>query len=373
MDVKTNVDVKTGVAPSPRKGMLDIPVYMRGLAKLEGIDRIMKLSSNENPLGSSPLAVKAVAEAAQEMHRYPEADNRNLREAIADYFSLNPDLIYCGGGSDQILSLLVQAFADAGDEMVYSENGYMKFKTYALTAGVIPVAAPDDDFCASVDNILAKITDKTRLVMLANPDNPTGSYLPRSEILRLHAGIPEDVLLVLDEAYAEYVNAEDYDVCTDLVENHENVVVSRTFSKIFGLAAARLGWLYGPDSVVDVLSRIELSFPITGSTLAAGLAALEDKAFVEKSYKHNTYWLNWLTEQLAPLDLQIYPSQTNSLLLKFNDSEKSAEAANQYLLGKGIIGRMFGTPALSNCLRISIGLEDEMQALVAALTEFFED
>jgi histidinol-phosphate aminotransferase len=358
--------------PTPRDGLLNIPIYMRGLAAVDGIDKVIKLSSNENPLGCSPLAARAAVDAAQNMHRYPEIDDGILRHAIADYFSLDPGLIYCGAGSDQILSLLVQAYASTGDEVIFSENGYPKFKVYAMTAGATPVAVRDDTFRVNVDNILSGITVKTRLIMLANPDNPSGTYLPRPEILRLYSEIPKDVILVLDSAYAEYAFAEDYDVCSDLVEQNNNVVMSRTFSKIFGMASARLGWLYAPEATVDVLRRTELSFPVTGSSLAAGLAALKDRDFVEHSREHNAYWRSWCVKKLAAFDVRFDPGQTNFLLLQFDQSVKSAKAANEYLLSQGIIGRMLGTAAMQNCLRISIGLEDEMRTFVNQLEVFFD-
>lgn len=350
--------------------MLDIPVYLRGMASLEGRERIIKLSSNENPLGCSPLALQALIDTVQQSHRYPEVDDIGLRKALADYFSLNADLIYCGGGSDQIMALLVLAYARTGDEVIHSENGFMRFRVYAQAAGATPVAVPDVDFCSNVDHIVARVTDRTRLIMLANPDNPSGAYLPKSEILRLHRNIPDNVLLVLDGAYAEYATAEDYDACADLVEQHENVVMSRTFSKIFGLAAVRLGWLYAPEQVVDALKRIELSFPMNGMAPAAGQAALSDQAFTQRSQKHNADWLNWSMEQLSALGLRVYPSQTNFMLAQFNDPIKNSVTANRHLLNHGIIGRMFDKPALKSCIRISVGLEEEMRLLVGELEKF---
>lgn len=350
--------------------MLDIPIYQRGLASVAGRERVTKLSSNENPLGCSPLARQAMIDTVQQSHRYPEIDDLSLCEALADYFSLDANLIYCGGGSDQIMALLVLAYARTGDEVIHRENGFMRFRVYAQAAGATPVAVPDVDFCPNVDHIVTRITDRTRLIMLANPDNPTGAYLPKSEILRLHRKIPGNVLLVLDAAYADYATAEDYDACAELVEQHENVVMSRTFSKIFGLAAARLGWLYAPERVVDALKRIELSFPMNGMAPAAGLAALNDQAFTRRSKKHNTYWLRRSTEQLSRLGLRVYPSQTNFMLVQFNDPVKNSADANRHLLNHGIIGRMFDTPALKHCIRISVGLEEEMQWLISELEKF---
>lgn len=358
-------------APAPRVDLLDIPIYMRGLARVDGAKQVIKLSSNENPLGCSASAIRAFADAAGELHRYPEVDDEFFRQAIAECFSVNPSLIYCGAGSDQILNMIVNAYAGKGDAVIYSENGFMKFRNYAMMAGATPVAVPDNEFRADVDDILAAISDRTRLIMLANPDNPSGTWLPKSEILRLHAGMPSNVLLILDAAYAEYANAADYSACMHLVESSDNVIVSRTFSKIFGLASARLGWVYAPEAVVDVLRRTEGSFPIVGPSYAAGLAALEDRAFVEKSLTHNTRCRIWLSEQLSGFDLQFNRSQTNFLLLEFSESARTAKSAYQYLLSKGIIGRMFARPALNNCLRVSIGLDEELQVFVSELARFF--
>jgi histidinol-phosphate aminotransferase len=272
---------------------------------------------------------------------------------------------------------LAAGTAGPGDELIHSVHGYLKFANYGHANGARPVAAPDERFRASVEGLLGSVSARTRVVMVANPDNPTGTHLSGDEVRRLHAGLPGNVLLVLDSAYAEYVDAADYEVAEALIEEAENVVMTRTFSKIFGLAGLRpglrLGWLYGPSAVADVLRRIGVTFPISGPALAAGTAGLGDGAHRERVRVHNQTWRRWLSGALADLGLQVTPSQCNFVLACFGDPAKSASEASRYLAERGIVVRMFNSPDYRDRVRITLGLEHEMHAVVDALRAFLRD
>ena len=230
--------------PNPRPGILDIAPYVPGTSALPGAAQVIKLSSNETPLGPSPKAVEAYLAQAAHLSRYPDGSAKPLREALAKLYGLDAARIVAGSGSDELLNLLAQAYLGPGDEAIYSEHGFLVYKIAILARGATPVPAPERDLSADVDAILARVTDATRLVFLANPNNPTGTYLPFDEVKRLHAGLPEHVILVLDAAYAEYVRANDYEAGIEMVATTQNTVMTRTFSKIYGLAALRLGWAY---------------------------------------------------------------------------------------------------------------------------------
>ena len=357
--------------PKPRPGILEMPTYMRGLSAVEGHERVIKLSSNENPFGPSPLAVAAALGELDTMHLYAEAGQGDLQQAIGKHFACDPRQIFCGAGSDQVLSMLVQAYTEPDCEVVFSANGFGKFRLYAMANGAVPIAVPDRDFVVDIDAMLAAVNDKTRIVAIANPDNPTSTCIAGDELRRLHAGLPDHVLLMIDGAYAEYVRAEDYEAGLQLVETAENVVVSRTFSKIFALAAMRIGWVYAPAPVIEVLQRLEPSFPLTAPAMAAAVAALDDKDHRARSRQHNDTWLPRFSSRLRELGLQVYPSQTNFVLARFaGPSERGAEAADRFLLSRGIIARRFLPPAFQDCLRITIGSAADMTTTGDALEEF---
>jgi histidinol-phosphate aminotransferase len=334
-------------------------------------DRVIRLASNESPHGPSPQAVAAYHEAASRLHRYPDGGAVSLREALGRRHGLDPARIVCGNGSDDLIALLARAYAGPGDEVIHSEYGFLVYPIAVRSAGARPVAAPEPEFRTDVDNVLACVSPRTRLVFLANPNNPTGSYLAVSELRRLRAGLPDDVLLVIDSAYAEYVGAPDYDSGSDLVAEFDNVVMTRTFSKIYGLAALRLGWAYCPPAVADVLDRVRGPFNVTGPTLAAGEAALASTDHVTAARRHNDVWLPQLTAKIAGLGLTVFPSVANFVLVRFpTDPGRNADAANAFLQERGIIARAMGAYKLPDCLRISVGLDDEMTAVIAALAEF---
>ncbi|MEE9140247.1 MAG: histidinol-phosphate transaminase [Alphaproteobacteria bacterium] len=358
-------------AISARPGILDIAPYVGGKSRLPGIERPIRLASNESALGPSPHAVEAFRGVADELHRYPDGEVAKLREAIGARFGLPPERIVCGNGSDELLALLAHAYAGPGDEVLYSAHGFLMYPILARGVGATPVAAPETGLRADVDALLERVGPRTRVLFLANPNNPTGSYLDRDEMHRLRSELGEDVLLVIDAAYAEFVTAGDYSPGLELVDAGANVVMTRTFSKIFALSALRLGWAYCPPGVADALNRLRAPFNVNAAAQAAGVAAIEDVAFTEAARDHNETWRGWLAERLAGLGLQAYPSITNFLLVRFGDDpERGAAAADRFLREKGIILRPVENYGLADCLRVTIGLEEEMRALVDALEAF---
>ncbi|MGJ3260335.1 MAG: histidinol-phosphate transaminase [Rhodospirillales bacterium] len=357
--------------PESRPGIMEIAAYVGGESSIPGVDRIIKLSSNEGPFGPSPLASKAHEAEATGLHRYPDGGAVKLRAAIGARYGLDPDRIVCGAGSDELISLLCKAYAGPGDEVLYAEHGFLMYPISARTVGATPVTAAEVDRTADVDNLLAAVTDKTRILFLANPNNPTGTYLPADEVKRLRDGLRDDILLVIDAAYAEYVTVDDYTPGIELVDAGDNTVMTRTFSKIHGLGGVRLGWCYAPANVVDVLNRIRGPFNVGAAAMAAGIAAIGDKDFEDMSRAHNIKWREWTAAEFRNLGLDVTPSIGNFLLVCFGaDKDRGAEAADSFLKSKGIVVRRMGGYGFPNCLRITIGLEDEMRAVVDTLSQF---
>jgi len=351
---------------------MDIEAYVPGKsAAPPGVAKVHKLSSNENPLGPSPAAVEAVKAVAGKLEFYPDGAATRLREAIGAAHGLNPANIVCSNGSDEVIGLLAQTYLSPGDEGIYTEHGFMVYPIYIRAAGGVPVVAKETALRADVDAILAAVTPRTRIVFLANPNNPTGTYIPIGEVRRLHAGLPAHVLLVLDAAYAEYVRRNDYEAGIELVSSFENVVMTRTFSKVHGLGGARIGWAYCPAHVVDALNRMRGPFNVNAAAIEAGVAAMGDRAHVETTVAHNERWLHWLCEELAKLGLTVTPSVGNFVLIHFPEAPKhSAAAADAYLSARGYILRRVGGYGFPNALRMTVGTEEANRGVVAALAEF---
>lgn len=363
-------------APSPRPGIMDIAPYVGGESTLDGQDRVIKLSSNENAFGPSPLAVAAYTEAAAQLHRYPDGGCTALRGAIAELHGLDAERIVCGAGSDEIISLLCQAYAGPGDEVLYSQHGFLMYALSAKAAGATPVFAPETNLTSDVDALLDTVSDNTRLLFLANPNNPTGTYLPGDDLWRLRRELRDDIILVIDAAYAEYATRDDYSSGLDLVDGGGNVVMTRTFSKIYGLGGARLGWAYCPAGIADVLNRVRGPFNVSTPAMAAGVAALGDTGFIDRARAHNDTWLAWTRDEILALGLDVPPSAGNFVLVKFpvkpGQNTAIAEAAGDFLKRRGIIVRRMAAYGLDDCLRITIGREDEMRAAIGALKKFLE-
>ena len=357
--------------PEPRSGVLKIDAYVPGKSSAPGVDKVFKLSSNETPLGASPKATAAYRAAAETLHDYPDGSASLLREAIGKAFGLDPSRIVCGAGSDELLNLLAHAYVGPGDEAILTRHGFLVYKIATLAAGGEPIVVPEPNLTADVDLILGAVTKRTKLVFLANPNNPTGTYVPFSEVRRLQASLPPHVLLVLDAAYAEYVRRNDYEAGIELVATSENVVMCRTFSKIHGLAALRLGWLYGPAHVVDALNRIRGPFNVNAPAIAAGAAAIADSAHVQKSVEHNTRWLAFLTEEIGKLGLDVTPSVANFVLIHFRQAKgRTAREADAFLTRRGLITRQVGAYDLPHALRCSVGTEEANRLVVQSLGEF---
>jgi histidinol-phosphate aminotransferase len=359
--------------PRPQPGILDIAPYVPGDSKAEDARKVVKLSSNESALGPSPKAKAAYAALADQLHRYPDGAAAELRQALGEFHGLDPNRIVCGSGSDELINLLIHAYAGPGDEVLYSAHGFLMYPIGALSAGATPVTAPEPDYVAGVDALLAAVTPRTTMVFLANPNNPTGTYVTADEVRRLRAGLPDRVLLVLDSAYAEYVVRNDYSAGIDLVDAGDNVVMTRTFSKIYGLAALRLGWAYCPQAVADVLNRVRGPFNVTLPAQAAGIAALRDVAHTDAARTHNDIWLQWLTAELEKLGLETLPSVGNFVSARFPaKGARSAREALAFLKGRGILPRPIAAYGMGDFLRFTIGLEEENRAVVAALAEFMK-
>ncbi len=356
--------------PVPQPGIMTISPYVGGKSKAGENQKVAKLSSNESPLGPSPKAVAAMEAVLTDAHRYPEGGSQLLIAAIAEMNKLDEARIVCGNGSDELISLLNTAYVGSGDEVLFTEHGFLMYAISATAAGATPVKAPEVDRTADVDNLLKLVTDKTKIVFLANPNNPTGTYLPHSEVERLRAGLRDDILLVLDAAYAEYVTRDDYSAGAEMVEAHDNVVMTRTFSKIYGFAALRLGWAYCPPAVVDVLNRVRGPFNVNALAQAGGVEAVRDQAHIDKAREHNDKWLPILTQNFRGMGLGVTPSVGNFLLIDFEESGKPAAEAEQYLAGKGLLLRAVAGYGLPTCLRMTIGRDDENHAVIEALREF---
>ena len=358
-------------APQPKPGILDIAPYIPGESRLPMGTRPIKLSSNETPLGPSPKAVAAYRSAADGLERYPDGASTALHAAIAARYGLNGARIVCGAGSDELLSLLAHAYLGPGDEAIFTEHGFLLYRIIILANGATPVVVPEKDLRTDVAAILGRVTERTKMVFLANPNNPTGTYISFDEVRALREGLPGHVLLVLDAAYAEYVQRNDYEAGIELVATTNNTVMTRTFSKIHGLAALRLGWAYCPEAVADVLNRIRGPFNVSAPAIAAGAAAIADVEHVEMSAKHNAHWLPWLAAEIEKLGLQVTPSVANFLLVHFPGGAKSgAHAADAFLKSRAIIVRRVDAYGLPNALRITVGTEADNRAVAAALSEF---
>ncbi len=354
----------------PSSGVMDISPYVPGKSFVPGEGELIKLSSNETPMGPSPKAVEAYKNEAFQLERYPDGAAAVLREAIGQKHGIDPGRIVCGTGSDDILNLLAKAYLRPGDEAIVTEFAFQVFKIAIMGQGARPVFASEVDYRADVDAILSCVSDATRMVFLANPNNPTGTYLPFSEVERLRAGLPERVLLVLDAAYAEYIDREDYNPGLEMVSSGDNTVMTRTFSKVYGLASLRLGWAYCPQGVADALNRVRGPFNVPGPAIAAGVAALADEDYVERSLAHNNKWLPWLSDKIAETGVKVTPSVGNFVLIHFVDNGKSAQDADRFLQSKRIIVRPLGGFGLPNALRVTVGTEKENLAFVDALSEF---
>lgn len=359
--------------PEAKPWISAIHAYTPGKAKSDDGRVLIKLSANENPLGCSVDATAALVEAKSSLARYPDPASNALREALGAHYQLESDRIVCGTGSDELLNLAAMGYAGAGDEIIYVRYGFSVYDIAARKCAATVVVAPDRDFGTDVDALLALVTDRTRVVFVANPNNPTGTYCSDAEMARLHAGLPSDCVLVLDQAYGEYLE-DDGPAAFDLARQHGNVLITRTFSKIYGLAAERIGWAYGQPHLIETMNRIRAPFNVTAAGQAAAIAALSDKPFVETSRAHNREWRDWMANEIASLSnhgLKAVPSWANFLMVMF-EGKVSAETVYKALMDAGYIVRWLPGQGLGNGLRITIGTEAENRGLVQALRTILE-
>ena len=350
----------------PRPGILDIDPYVGGESKLASGRRAIRLAANENPFGPSPKAIEAYSALAGELHRYPDGASLAVRRAIGRVHNLDIERIVCGAGSDELIALLMRAYCGPGDEVLHSQHGFLMYPISARAVGAEPVAAPERNLRTDVDSLLEHVTERTKAVFLANPNNPTGSYVAVSDLFRLRRRLPDSVLLVIDAAYAEYVTTNDYEAGVKLVDMFPNVVMTRTFSKIYGLASLRLGWAYCPEPIAEVLNRIRGPFNVCAPAQAAAVAALEDQEYVRAARVHNARCMAWFVQQAAQVGVATKAGAGNFALLEFAD----AAGACEFLKGQGILLRRMDGYGLPNHLRVTIGTDSEMRELLEALQAY---
>jgi histidinol-phosphate aminotransferase len=359
------------MAIEPRAGILDIRPYKPGAADAPGIANPIKLSSNENALGSSAKAAEAFISSADKLHLYPDGGATKLREAIAREEGLEADNLVCGTGSDEILQLLGRAYLNPGDKVVQSQYGFLVYRLVAMQCGAQLVSAPETDYRTNVDALIEAAGEDTKIVFLANPNNPTGTYISDFDVRRLREALPRTTLLVLDAAYAEFVRNDDYRAGIELARERDDVIVTRTFSKIHGLAAARLGWAYGSKSIIDVINRVRGPFNVNMPAIEAGTAAIADRAFMKRSADHNEEWVNWLRQQIGGAGLEVTPSVCNFVLVHFPQTVgKTAADADAFLTARGLIVRPLQPYGLNNALRVTVGTDLQNRKLADAVREF---
>ena len=351
----------------PQPGIMDIALYQGGKSNVAGVSNVVKLSSNKNPFGPSDKAKDTFAKSVHQLHRYPSTDHASLRGAIAEVHGLDADRIICGVGSDEIIHFLCQAYAGPGDEVLYTEHGFLMYKISAMAAGATPIEVPERERVTDVDALLAACTERTKLVFIANPNNPTGTMISAGEVARLARGLPPQAILVLDGAYAEYV--EGFDAGLSLIEAMQNVVMTRTFSKIYGLGGLRIGWGYGPRDIIDVLNRIRGPFNLSNTQLETAEAAVRDQEFVNRCRAENARMRHWLAEALAAVGVPSDTSMANFVLARFA-SEAEAAACDEYLQSQGLIVRRVSGYKLPNCLRITVGDEPSCRRVAHAIGQF---
>ncbi|MGA0541167.1 histidinol-phosphate transaminase [Neotabrizicola sp. VNH66] len=351
----------------PQPGILDIALYQGGKSHVAGVSNIVKLSSNENPFGPSDRVKDAFQRSVHSLHRYPSTDHASLRNAIAEVHGLDADRVICGVGSDEVIQWLAQAYAGPRDEVVFTEHGFLMYKICALAVGATPIEVRERERVTDVDAILRACNTRTKLVFIANPNNPTGTMISPAEVARLAAGLPRQAILVLDGAYAEYV--EGFDAGLALIEGRQNVVMTRTFSKIYGLGGLRIGWGYGPKHIIDVLNRIRQPFNLSTSQLDAAEAAVRDQDWVTKCRSDNTRMRAWLANALAEAGVPSDVSSANFILARFANTEE-AEACDAFLQSQGLIVRRVASYNLPNCLRITVGDEASCRRVAHAVAQF---
>ncbi|MQY44346.1 histidinol-phosphate transaminase [Epibacterium sp. SM1969] len=357
---------------TPQPGIMEIALYQAGKSHVAGQERVIKLSANENPLGPSPKAIAAAQAAAPDLHRYPTTDHASLRAAIGDVHGLDADRVICGVGSDEVLQFIAQSYTGPGDEVIYTEHGFSMYPILARQAGATPVCVPETERRVDVDYILNAVTERTRLVFLTNPGNPTSTMISDAEVARLIEGLPQHVLLVIDGAYAEFVRGDvPFNGGAAFVDAHPNVIMTRTFSKVYGLGGLRVGWGYAQREIIDVLNRVRQPFNLSNLSLATAEAALLDRDYLAHCQQENAKWRDWLAAELAAVGVASDESQTNFILARFAD-QAEADACDAVLQSRGVIVRKVAGYGIPEALRITVGDEEGCRAVAAAIKAFKE-
>ncbi len=352
--------------PVPHAGIQAISPYIGGEAKVAGHTQPLRLASNENPLGCSERARAAYLQAAHELHRYPDGNAAGMRAAIGAAYDLDPAQIMCGAGSDELIALLCKAYTQPGDEVLYPQYGFLMYRLSALTVGAIPVAAPAHGLDADPATLFAAISPRTKIIFLANPNNPTGTWWPADKLAAFIAAVPAHIVIALDNAYTEYVTEPDYSDGIEYIAQYPNVIILRTFSKIYGLAALRLGWAYGSAAVIDALNRTRGPFNVNAPAQFAGIAALQDQNFVQASITSNAAGKETFIAAMHNSSVTMHASVGNFMLLDYGMAERASHVHN-YLKENGILVRPMDSYGLPHCLRMTIGLPEDMQYVAATI------
>ena len=358
---------------NPKRGISSINLYKGGTAKIPGIENIIKLSSNESAFGPSPKALEAYKDSSLKLSRYPELTSNSLQVAIAKKFNLDSNRIICGTGSDEILIFTALAFCSPGDEIIHAEHGFEMYPIITKYVGAESILASEIDYKIDTSSILKKINDSTKLIFIANPNNPTSTYLNKQELENLLKQIPKNISVVIDTAYAEYVDAEDYDRSFDLTEKFENVIITRTFSKAYSLAGIRLGWGYGSKKLIEIIKKLRPPFNITPGAIAAGIEALNDDKHLQTNIEHNSKIKSWFIECINEMGFKAYPTQTNFVFVIIPTNKKqNAKILNEFLLSKGIAVRYLMSYGLKDAIRITLGTKEELEKLIIVFKEFLD-
>ncbi len=359
--------------PIPKKEILEIKKYIPGKSVASGSSRTIKLSSNETPLGTSKKAKEIVKQVSDyQLPIYPDGDAYSLRKAIAKHNNIEINRVVCGNGSDELIMMLTKIFAGVGDEILYSQYGFLMYPIAAKVVGATPVPAPEFNLKTNIKNLISNVTKYTKVCFIANPNNPTGTYLSKSELMDLRNKLPKECLLVIDSAYSEYVSNEDYDDGISIARGRKDIVVTRTFSKIYGLASLRLGWAYCPEEIIEFINSVRAPFNVNSLAQLAGKAALEDNVFINRAKLHNDKWKPWLENELRNLGLKIQSGVANFCLMEFNkQGHHTANNCFQYLLDNGIIVRGVSEYGLPSYLRVTVGTEEDNHEFIRCMKNFF--
>ncbi|MCQ2913914.1 MAG: histidinol-phosphate transaminase [Alphaproteobacteria bacterium] len=358
--------------PVAHDTIMEISPYVGGTSKLPGFDKVVKLSSNEGAFGVNPNVVEAIRSHAELMFRYPDGSSQELREAIAKVHNLDKDKILCGTGSDNVIDIICEAFSKDGDDVIMTQYGFSMYRVCAKGNGANVIEVPEKNYTVDLDAVLSAITNKTKIIFITNPGNPTGTYLPKKDLYDFCKKVPSNILIVLDSAYAEYVPCEDYTAGAEFVEEFNNVIMLRTFSKIYALGGLRIGWSYASKEIIDVFNRIRAPFNVNTMAQYAGVVAMQDREFVKKCFEHNKKWQKKFPEELSKIGLNCTPTVANFVLVHFPKTGKTSEKCDEFLKQHGYIVRRVLAYGLKDELRITIGNEEEMTTLVSLLKEFME-